>query len=235
MHELSWWHFCRSPAWCRCDRSWFTGSVRYLQGFLSGFLLRIHIIHCALVPLLFYRPELTWRDVQYICIESAQHINPEDPDWEPTASGRSYSYKYGYGALDAWTFVELAKTWKLVKKQAWVEVPQVEIPGSAITREGIMTGGDFIGTGGVHSSVTVNKTMLESNNFERLEHITVQVWISHARRGDVEVEIISPKGIKSVLAGVRRFDDHTTGYPGWKFMSVKHWCVICDSCLDTAI
>lgn len=171
------------------------------------------------------RPELTWRDVQYIALESAQHINPEDPDWEKTAAGRLYSYKYGYGALDAWTFVEVAKTWKLVKKQAWVELPQVEIAGAAITPEGVMSGGEFIVPGGVTSSLKVDKDVLESHNFERLEHITVQVWIAHARRGDVEVEIVSPNGIKSVLAGARRFDDHTTGYPGWKFMSVKHWYV----------
>lgn len=106
-----------------------------------------------------------------------------------------------------------------------MELPQVEIPGAAITTEGVMTGGEFIGKRGVTSSVKVDEDTLKTNNFERLEHITVQVWISHGRRGDVEVEIVSPNGIKSVLAGARRWDDHSTGYPGWKFMSVKHWYV----------
>jgi len=172
-----------------------------------------------------YRPELTWRDVQHICLRTAQHINPGDPDWETTASGRPYSYKYGYGALDAWTFVELAKTWKLVKKQAWVDLPQISLNNAEINAEGVMTGGVFIVPGGVQSTVNVNKTFLAQNNFETLEHITVKVWISHAKRGDVEVDIVSPHGVKSVLAGVRQFDHHKTGYPGWQFMSVKHWCV----------
>src|ERR1700733_6190864 len=83
--------------------------------------------HAGVLISLNYRPELTWRDVQHICPRTAQHINPGDPDWETTTSGRPYSYKYGYGALDAWTFVELAKTWKLVKKQAWVDLPQISL------------------------------------------------------------------------------------------------------------
>ena len=107
-----------------------------------------------------------------------------------TASGRPYSYKYGYGALDAWTFVELAKTWKLVKKQAWVDLPQIELNNAAITAEGVMTGGEFIVPGGVKSVVNVNKTYLAQNNFETLEHITNKVWIAHAKRGDVEDRIV---------------------------------------------
>jgi len=64
---------------------------------------------------------------------------------------------------------------------------------------------------------------LKTHNFETLEHVTVRVWINHTRRGDVEVEVVSPNGIKSVLAAVRSFDSATTGFPGWQFMSVKHW------------
>jgi len=51
----------------------------------------------------------------------------------------------------------------------------------------------------------------------------VRVWITHDRRGDVEVEITSPNGIKSILAARRRVDLNQDGYPGWRFMSVKNW------------
>ena len=44
-----------------------------------------------------FRPDLTWRDIQHLCIETTRMINPNDPDWERTASGRLYSYEYGYG------------------------------------------------------------------------------------------------------------------------------------------
>jgi kexin len=65
--------------------------------------------------------------------------------------------------------------------------------------------------------------MLMDFNFETLEHVTARVWIDHQRRGDVEVELVSPNGITSVLARQRRFDSANTGFPGWKFMSMKHW------------
>lgn len=39
------------------------------------------------------RPDLTWRDLQHIAIESAVHINADDPDWELMATGRNHSYK----------------------------------------------------------------------------------------------------------------------------------------------
>ena len=84
-------------------------------------------------------------------------------------------------------------------------------------------GGQFIGPDGVQSTITVTSESLAQNNFETLEHINVKVWISHTIRGEVEVEIVSPNGIKSVLAGPRKVDKDTSGFPGWKFMSIKHW------------
>jgi kexin len=171
------------------------------------------------------RPDLTWRDVQHIAVRASQRINPEDPDWEQTTSGRPYSYKYGYGALDAWTYVQLARQWKLVKPQAWLELPQIEMPEAKISKGGEMSGGVFITEGGVESRRFISAKQLQDANFESLEHVTVKVWISHARRGDVEVSLVSPNGVTSILASRRMYDEHTTGYPGWQFMSVKHWYV----------
>ena len=88
-----------------------------------------------------------------------------------------------------------------------------------------MSGGLPIVSGGVTSTVTVTQEDLERNNLESLEHVTVRVWITHDNRGDVEVEIISPNGIKSILAARRNVDSNKDGYPGWRFMSVKHWWV----------
>ncbi|KAF4610793.1 hypothetical protein D9613_006615 [Agrocybe pediades] len=173
------------------------------------------------------RPDLTWRDIQHLCVETGRHVNPHDPDWEKTASGRLYSYKYGYGALDAYAFVQAAKTWKLVKPQAWY------FTETAIFNKGKMhdlghkkykyEGGEVIGPDGIEKTMKVTKEDLVKNNFETLEHITVRVWIEHTKRGDVEVEIESPGGIRSVLASTREYDEATTGFPGWRFMTVKHW------------
>jgi kexin len=161
-------------------------------------------------------------------VRHALKIAPNDPDWETTAAGRPFSYKYGYGSLDAFQFVTAAQNWKLVKPQAWVDLGQVAVgaPSANLTAWNALQGGTFIApAGGVKSAVKVTKGMLDGNNFDKLEHITVKVWIAHTKRGDVEVEIVSPKGVKSILAAQRKWDEDKTGFPGWRFMSVKHWCV----------
>lgn len=150
-------------------------------------------------------------------------INPDDPDWEPTAAGRLYSYKYGFGVLDAHKFVTAAQKWKLVKPQAWFDTMAVQLEGGTMSEGKIFSGGTAISPGGLTSKITVTREMLEENNFETLEHVNIQVWIDHTRRGDVEIEIISPKGIKSTLGKKRDGDEATSGYPGWVFMSIKHW------------
>lgn len=169
---------------------------------------------------------MTWRDVQHLCVETARIVNPDDADWEPTATGRKYSYKYGYGALDGEKYVKAAQSWKLVKPQAWVETDTViHDNGVFDSKENKYSGGKPIGNRGIESKMTITQEMLKESNFEKLEHINVKVWIDHTKRGDVEVEVISPNGITSVLAGRREGDSDKTGYPGWIFMSVKHWWV----------
>lgn len=160
------------------------------------------------------RPELTWRDMQHIAVHSAQMINPDDKDWQKTQAGRHYNHKYGYGVIDAWQFIEETKRHKLVKPQAWLPSGNITIP-----TDRTLIGEDT----GVKSTFDITEDVLEQNNLETVEHVTVRVWITHERRGDIEVELLSPHGTKSVLARPRRFDDATTGFPGWGFMTLKHW------------
>ncbi|CAK5265330.1 unnamed protein product [Mycena citricolor] len=169
------------------------------------------------------RPELTWRDVQHLCVETARMINPDDEDWEVTASGRKYSSKFGYGALDGARYVKAALDWKLVKPQARMATRTVQVDGGLMSSMANYTGGKAIGAGGASSVISVDWDMLHEANFEKLEHIVVRVWIDHSRRGDVEVALTSPNGIKSVLAEKRQGDGARTGYPGWTFMTIKHW------------
>ena len=65
------------------------------------------------------RPDLTWRDLQHLCVQTAQIVDPSDGDWETVANGRKFNHKYGFGKLDAYRLVEAAKTFKHVKPQAW--------------------------------------------------------------------------------------------------------------------
>ncbi|KAH9454587.1 hypothetical protein MJO28_007588 [Puccinia striiformis f. sp. tritici] len=157
------------------------------------------------------RPDLTWRDVQYLAVTTAIPFSLDDPDWQKTASGRLYNHKFGFGNMDAYQIVQAAKTWKLVKPQAWWTSKNVNAHSQLVT------------TQGANATIVISQADLDGANFGSLEHITVAVNIKHTRRGNVRVLLISPHGSVSILAAHRRYDDASTGFPGWVFMTVKHW------------
>ena len=139
------------------------------------------------------------------------------------ASGRLYSYQFGFGSLDAYEYVKAALDWPLVKPQTWIEMPEIQLGNGTMAEDGTMQGGLPIIQGGVNSTLEITKELMTQHNFESLEHITVTVWISHHIRGDVEVELISPHGVHSMLADKRPRDFDENGFPGWTFMTLKHW------------
>jgi kexin len=157
------------------------------------------------------RPELTWRDVQWLTVMTAVPFD-QPSDWTETTIGKSFSHQFGYGKLDAWAMVEAAKTWKLVKPQAWFYSPWMHVK-KAIPQ----------GEQGLASIYDVTQEMLTDANLERVEHITLTMNIEHQRRGDLSVELISPDGMKSHLSTTRKNDNFEAGYVDWTFMSVAHW------------
>nr|XP_027811077.1 proprotein convertase subtilisin/kexin type 6 isoform X3 [Marmota flaviventris] len=56
-----------------------------------------------------------------------------------------------------------------------------------------------------------------------LEHVVVRISISHPRRGDLQINLISPSGTKSQLLAKRLLDFSNEGFTNWEFMSVHCW------------
>lgn len=159
------------------------------------------------------RPDLSWRDMQYLCAETAVPFALDDDDWQETSAGRKFNHKFGYGKLDAYAMVEKAKTWIGVKAQSWFHSPSIhvdEVLGDEPHQQ-------------ITSYIEVSKEDMAKANLQRIEHITVTINIEHQRRGDVTVDLISPDGILSNLATARRHDDSSDGFVEWTLMTVKHW------------
>ena len=158
------------------------------------------------------RPDLSWRDMQYIALHTAVPIDLEDDDRQKTALGKEFSHTFGYGKIDSWALVELAKTWKKVKPQAWYYSPwlhvKLDIPE---------------GEEGFKSSFEITEDMLKEANLERLEHVTVTMNVEHGCRGDLSVDLISPSGLVSHISATRKMDKSDEGYKDWTFMTVVHW------------
>ncbi|KAI8883750.1 hypothetical protein K501DRAFT_183727 [Backusella circina FSU 941] len=163
------------------------------------------------------RPELTWRDLQHLCVQTAVPIKTSDHDWAKLPSGRIYNHKFGYGKLDTWALVEAAKTFELVNIQTWfelsVDTKPTPIPDSSETET----------KKSLKSSLLVTADMVNAAGLLRLEHITATVNIEHERRGDIVIHLESPNRVVSELATQRKFDKSNAGIVDWKFMSVKHW------------
>ncbi|KAM5343582.1 hypothetical protein ACJ41O_012119 [Fusarium nematophilum] len=158
------------------------------------------------------RPDLTWRDLQYLAMDTALPIEGDEAEWQETAIGKKFSHTFGYGKIDSWALVEKAKDWELVKPQAWLFSPWIHV------KKNIPEGRD-----GLTVTFEVTEAMLKEANLARLEHVTVTMNVEHTRRGDLSVDLISPEDVVSHLAVSRRLDSKQEGYNDWTFMSVVHW------------
>ncbi|KAG5990771.1 hypothetical protein E4U52_004297 [Claviceps spartinae] len=158
------------------------------------------------------RPDLGWRDMQYLAMDTAQPVADEHADWQKTAIGKQFSHTFGYGKIDSYNLVQKAKTWNKVKPQAWYFSPWLHV------NKGIPEG-----THGLIMDFEVTEEMLINANLERLEHVTVTMNVNHTRRGDISVDLVSPSKVVSHIATARKEDNKKAGYDDWTFMSVAHW------------
>ncbi|KAF2969015.1 hypothetical protein GQX73_g4545 [Xylaria multiplex] len=158
------------------------------------------------------RPDLSWRDMQYIALESAVPVDLEAGEWQPTTIGKQYSHTFGYGKIDSYALVETAKTWKNVKPQAWYYSPWLHV------KKEIPQGDQ-----GLSVNFKVTEKMLKEANLMRLEHVTVTMNVEHTQRGDLSVDLISPDNVISHISATRKLDKSDQGYDDWTFMSVVHW------------
>ena len=143
-------------------------------------------------------------------METAQHV--EADDWKPTAIGKQFSHTFGYGKIDSYSAVELAKTWENVKPQAWYYSPWIQV-NTAVPQ----------GDDGLAASFEITEDMLKDANLERVEHVTLTMNVNHTRRGDLSADLISPSNFVSQVATTRKYDSASRGYDDWTFMSVAHW------------
>lgn len=158
------------------------------------------------------RPDLTWRDLQYLALETAVKVDDPNADWQKTAIGKHFSHTFGYGKIDSYSIVQMSKTWDKVKPQTWYFSPWIHVKTDIPQ-----------GDAGLTSTFEVTEDMLKDANLARLEHVTVTMNVDHTRRGDLSVDLISPDNVVSHIATTRKLDSHGTGYVDWTFMSVAHW------------
>jgi len=175
-------------------------------------------------------PNLTWRDVQEILAATSTMVDPNDPDWYGVSSslsstlvthflhtnfriindaGYHHSIKYGFGLVNASKAVDAALEFRDSPSQAMYALESVlediTIPSNA------------------NISVPLNVT--NASFVESVEHVVVYVSVSHARRGEVSLDLYSPSGTHSHVLWETAVSENSeiVEYKNFKVMSLQFW------------
>lgn len=180
-----------------------TTSGGYINSF-GGTSSSAPLVSGIIALMLEANPNLTYRDVQHILVDTTVQNDPLDSGWVANGAGRMVNHKYGFGAVDAAAAVAAATTWTTVAEEEsytspWTNVGQT-IPDNNPT--------------GITSSLNVTADLV-------VERIEVDFTANHAFRGDLRVVLTSPDGTQSILA--EPHDDPNDNYSSWTFTSTHHW------------
>jgi len=169
-------------------------------------------------------PNLGYRDIQKILAYSSSH--PDVQDWKVNGAsdfnlgGLLFNDKSGFGAVDAYAAVQLAKTWT-AQNTAINEV-------SASARKFGMTEAIPDGNGELYTKT------FEIDSSMSVEHVELGVDLRHERLGDLIIKLISPNGTVSTLMdrstvnaerpfGLSGTDSGVPTHLLWDFSSVQFW------------
>ena len=152
-------------------------------------------------------PNLTWRDVQQILVESARKNDASDSGWNSNGAGLEFNHKYGFGVVDAGHAVSLATSWTTLG-------PEVNVSSGQITVSQSIP--DNAPTTPVTSTHTISESLV-------VESVEVIFDADHPYRSDLDVTLISPDGTESELVNYFANRDSNNDYNEWLFSSVQHW------------
>uniref|UniRef100_A0A7N6BPI1 Proprotein convertase subtilisin/kexin type 6 n=1 Tax=Anabas testudineus TaxID=64144 RepID=A0A7N6BPI1_ANATE len=153
---------------------------------------------------------LTWRDVQHLLVQTSRPVHLKADDWKTNAAGHRVSHLYGFGLVDAEAMVLEATKWRTVPPQhTCIQTPERRNKHIEV---------DY---------VIESKEPLQHVDY--LEHVVVKVLISHPRRGDLEINLVSPSGTRSQLLAKRLFDSSNEGFRNWD------WCLYLEQLIKSGI
>ncbi|XP_065070423.1 proprotein convertase subtilisin/kexin type 6-like isoform X3 [Rhopilema esculentum] len=135
-------------------------------------------------------PNLGWRDVQHLIARSSCS-QFSSVQWNTNKAGFKYSDYFGFGLLDADAVTTNAKNWTNVGKQ--LECVMV-LPSTPRRIDGVATITEV-----VDLSSWPSLCGGEGGKINFLEHVVLQFSLNFTNRRNIEIEIESPGGSRSVL------------------------------------
>ncbi|XP_031360079.1 neuroendocrine convertase 2 [Lonchura striata] len=157
---------------------------------------------------------LTWRDMQHLTVLTSKRnqLHDEVHRWRRNGVGLEFNHLFGYGVLDAGAMVKMAKDWKTVPERFHC------VGGSIQEPEKIPASGKLL------LRLTTDACEGKENFVRYLEHVQAVITVNSTRRGDLNINMTSPMGTKSILLSRRpRDDDSKVGFDKWPFMTTHTW------------
>ncbi len=145
-------------------------------------------------------PNLGWRDVQGVLINSASMTDNNDADWTRNGAGLHINHKYGFGLVNAAAAVQAAKSWENYG-------PSLSVSQKLVDDRNIPEG-DWI-----QMEIKIDGSII-------VEHVDLLFQASHRRRGDLRIVLVSPQGTSSTLA--EPHNDVGADY-NWTFGTIRAW------------
>jgi subtilisin-like proprotein convertase family protein len=149
-------------------------------------------------------PNLTWRDVQHVLVNSARRCDPAEPSWTTNAAGHWINYNYGFGAVDAYAAATCAATWTNVRPAARVNTGAIAVNQPVPDNN----------LAGVTQSVTLADDI-------RIESVELILNVTTDYVGDLRIVLTAPRGTESILALPR--SDPIHNYANYTFTSRRCW------------
>jgi subtilisin-like proprotein convertase family protein len=156
------------------------------------------------------QPSLNVRFAKHLIARTARIVDATDATeesdggWRTNAAGFSFNQNYGFGLIDAAAMVTEAPKYSGV-------TPADSVSTSTITTNASIPDNS---TGGVSRFFTLNKA-------GKIEELLVTVNVTHPWRGDLQVEVTSPRGARRRLLLANLGDDGDN--LNWTFATNAFW------------
>jgi len=156
-------------------------------------------------------PNLTWRDVQHVLVNSGNVKNLDPSSVKTNGANKKYSPIFGFGIVDGGALVDLAAKWSLVSEQHVCKTPLAKSSLLIDSREKLII------------DITTKACKGTRNYVRYLEHMHINVSLAHSSRGAVSIYLVSPMGTRSRVLGRRKVDTKRGSFKNWAFLSIHFW------------
>jgi subtilisin family serine protease len=148
-------------------------------------------------------PNLTYREVTYILAHTARKVDPEDINWSTNGAGLQFNPNYGFGLVDAYSAVTMAKNFQ--------NLPSLQTTQDYTYEQELAIADND--SNGISFTIEVTQDI-------SIEYVNLWLDIDHTYLGDLEITLTSPSGTVSKLSYVSsQFNNENLN--NWRFGSVQ--------------